>query len=112
MSLSIDPKNAALLVMDFQTGIVEMVATEKDPLLARTARLEGWQLGDVAQPCRGAPDRIVEQHAVRLVHVVRRARPARDEPGHRRQEGRLANAANPQVGVRDGQRVSGTRHVH
>jgi nicotinamidase-related amidase len=37
--LSIDPKTAALLVMDFQTAIVEMVAEEKDALLARTAAL-------------------------------------------------------------------------
>jgi len=37
--LSIDPKTAALLVMDYQTSIVEMIASEKDALLARTAEL-------------------------------------------------------------------------
>jgi nicotinamidase-related amidase len=39
MSLSIDPKNAALLVMDFQTDIVGMLPTETNSLLARTAAL-------------------------------------------------------------------------
>jgi nicotinamidase-related amidase len=37
--LTVDPKAAALLVMDFQTAIVEMVATEKDALVTRTANL-------------------------------------------------------------------------
>jgi nicotinamidase-related amidase len=37
--LSLDPKTSALLVMDFQTAVVEMVASEKDDLLARTATL-------------------------------------------------------------------------
>ncbi|MGH6877728.1 MAG: cysteine hydrolase family protein [Rhizomicrobium sp.] len=37
--LHIDPKTAALLVMDFQTLIVEGFASDKDALLARTARL-------------------------------------------------------------------------
>ncbi len=36
---TIDPKTSALLVMDFQTAAVEMVPTEKDGLLARTAML-------------------------------------------------------------------------
>jgi len=36
---AVDPKAAALLVMDFQTAIVEMVATEKEALLTRTANL-------------------------------------------------------------------------
>lgn len=36
---TIDPKTSALLVMDFQTTVVEMVPTEKEGLLARTARL-------------------------------------------------------------------------
>jgi nicotinamidase-related amidase len=39
MSLSIDPKTAALLVMDFQTAVVAMVPTENDSLLPRTAKL-------------------------------------------------------------------------
>ena len=37
--LSIDPKTSALLVMDFQTAVVEMVPADSDALLARTARL-------------------------------------------------------------------------
>jgi len=37
--LSLDPRSAALLVMDFQTSIVDMIATEKETLLARTASL-------------------------------------------------------------------------
>ena len=37
--LHLDPKTSALLVMDFQTAILEMVPADKDPLLARTARL-------------------------------------------------------------------------
>jgi nicotinamidase-related amidase len=37
--LTVDPKAAALLVMDFQTAVVEMFATEKDALLTRTANL-------------------------------------------------------------------------
>jgi nicotinamidase-related amidase len=40
-TLLIDPKTAALLVMDFQTLIVEGFADGKDELLARTARLIG-----------------------------------------------------------------------
>ncbi len=38
-ALSLDRKTSALLVMDFQVAIVEMVGTEKDTLLARTASL-------------------------------------------------------------------------
>ncbi len=38
-SLSLDPMTSALLVMDFQTSIVEGFAADKDALLARTARL-------------------------------------------------------------------------
>ena len=34
-----DPKTSALLVMDFQTAVVEMVAAEKDALLSRTSKL-------------------------------------------------------------------------
>jgi len=37
--LFLDPKTSALLVMDFQTAVVEMIAAEKDALLARTAKL-------------------------------------------------------------------------
>ena len=37
--LSLDPRTSALLVMDFQTSIVEGFAAEKDALLARTAAL-------------------------------------------------------------------------
>jgi nicotinamidase-related amidase len=35
--LSLNPETSALLVMDFQTGVVEMVATGSDALLPRTA---------------------------------------------------------------------------
>ena len=35
----IDPKSTALLAMDFQTLIVDGYATDKEPLLSRTARL-------------------------------------------------------------------------
>ncbi len=38
-NLTLDPKTSALLVMDFQTAVVEMVAIDKDALLARTAKL-------------------------------------------------------------------------
>jgi nicotinamidase-related amidase len=37
--LVLDPETAALLVMDFQTAVVEMIAAGGDGLLARTARL-------------------------------------------------------------------------
>jgi nicotinamidase-related amidase len=37
--LQLDPKTSALLIMDFQTSIVDLVAAGKDELLARTARL-------------------------------------------------------------------------
>lgn len=37
--IELDPKTAALLVMDFQTTIVDSFATDKDALLARTANL-------------------------------------------------------------------------
>lgn len=36
---TVDPKSAALLVMDFQSAVVEMVPTDGEALLARTARL-------------------------------------------------------------------------
>jgi nicotinamidase-related amidase len=36
---TVDPRTSALLVMDFQTAVVDMVATEKEPLLARTAKV-------------------------------------------------------------------------
>jgi nicotinamidase-related amidase len=38
-SLSFDAKTAALLVMDFQTTIIDGYAADKEALLARTARL-------------------------------------------------------------------------
>jgi nicotinamidase-related amidase len=38
-SLALDHKTSALLVMDFQTAVVEMVATEREPLLSRTSEL-------------------------------------------------------------------------
>jgi nicotinamidase-related amidase len=37
--LHVDPKSAALLVMDFQTAIVDMITTDGEALLARTATL-------------------------------------------------------------------------
>ncbi len=37
--LSLDPKTSALLVMDVQTAVVEMIAIDKDALLERTAKL-------------------------------------------------------------------------
>jgi nicotinamidase-related amidase len=37
--LQLDPKTSALLVMDFQTAIVDMVPADREALLARTARL-------------------------------------------------------------------------
>lgn len=37
--LQLDPKTSALLIMDFQTSIVDLVAADKDALLARTAGL-------------------------------------------------------------------------
>jgi nicotinamidase-related amidase len=37
--LTIDPTTTALLVMDFQAAVVDMVPADKDALLARTARL-------------------------------------------------------------------------
>jgi nicotinamidase-related amidase len=52
--LTVDPKTAALFVMDFQTAVVEMVATEKDALLERTAKLL-----DAARQAR-----------MRVIHVV------------------------------------------
>jgi nicotinamidase-related amidase len=37
--IALDPGTSALLVMDFQTAVVEMVPADKDSLLPRTARL-------------------------------------------------------------------------
>ena len=37
--LTLDPKTCALLVMDVQTAVVEMVPSDKNALLARTAKL-------------------------------------------------------------------------
>jgi nicotinamidase-related amidase len=39
MSTTIDPKTSALLVMDFQNSIVQMVDAGRDELLSRTAKL-------------------------------------------------------------------------
>lgn len=36
---SLDPRTSALLVMDFQTFVVDMIPTDKEALLARTASL-------------------------------------------------------------------------
>lgn len=52
--LSLDPKTSALLVMDFQTGIVEMIASGQKELLERTAALLG----------------AARQSGMRVVHVV------------------------------------------
>jgi nicotinamidase-related amidase len=38
-SITLDPKTSALLVMDFQSAIVEMAAADKEALLGRTAKL-------------------------------------------------------------------------
>jgi nicotinamidase-related amidase len=37
--LSIDPRTSALLLMDFQTFVVDMITTDKETLLAHTASL-------------------------------------------------------------------------
>jgi nicotinamidase-related amidase len=50
-SLAIDPKTSALLVMDFQKAVVEMVPTESDALLARTAQL--------IEACRKAGTKVI-----------------------------------------------------
>jgi|HubBroStandDraft_6_1064221.scaffolds.fasta_scaffold2746390_2 nicotinamidase-related amidase len=39
MNPTLDPKTPALLVMDFQTRVVEMLGAGADVLLARTASL-------------------------------------------------------------------------
>ncbi len=52
--LALDPKSSALLVMDFQTAVVEMVPADREALLARTARL--------IEAARGA--------GVRVIYVV------------------------------------------
>ena len=49
--LALDPRTAALLVMDFQTAVVEMVTTGDGGLLPRTARL--------AQAARDAGMRVI-----------------------------------------------------
>jgi nicotinamidase-related amidase len=38
-SITLDPETSALLVMDFQSAIVEMAAADKEALLGRTAKL-------------------------------------------------------------------------
>jgi nicotinamidase-related amidase len=49
--LSLDPKTSALLVMDFQTAVVGMIATGKEALLLRTSKL--------IEAARGAGIRII-----------------------------------------------------
>jgi len=39
MSLALDPKTTALLVMDMQSAVLDMVADKKDALLAQTSKL-------------------------------------------------------------------------
>ena len=48
---SLDPKTSALLVMDFQTAVVGMIATGNDALLSRTSKL--------IEAARGAGMRII-----------------------------------------------------
>jgi nicotinamidase-related amidase len=38
-ALTVDPKTSALLVMDFQIGVVDMISEDRDGLLARTGEL-------------------------------------------------------------------------
>ncbi len=49
--LSLDPKTSALLVMDFQTAVVGMIATGNDALLLRTSTL--------IEAARGAGMRVI-----------------------------------------------------
>ena len=55
-------------------------------------------------------DRVVEQHPVRLVHVVHGARPGGQHPRQRRRHGRFTKCADSQVGRRDRQLVLGAHH--
>jgi len=63
MTLAIDTKSSALLVMDFQTSIVEAFAVDQDALLARTA--------DVITAARRA--------SLRVIYVVVGFRPGYPE---------------------------------
>lgn len=75
--LSIDPATAALLVMDFQTLILDGHAADKDPLLARTARLL-----DAARAAR-----------MRVIYVVVGFRPGFPEVSARNMSFRAIKAA-------------------
>jgi nicotinamidase-related amidase len=82
--LTIDPKTAALLVMDFQTDIVAMVGADQEALLSRTAKLI---------------DR-VRQAGARVIYVVVGFRPGHPEVSPRnasfatlRETGRFAAGA-------------------
>ena len=68
-TLSIDPKTSALLVMDFQTAIVEGFAPNKDALLSRT--------GDLIEGARKAK--------MRVIYVVVGFRPGYPEVSPRNQ---------------------------
>jgi nicotinamidase-related amidase len=63
MTLVLDPRTTALLVMDMQSGIVDMVADHKEALLAQTSKLL-----DTARKA-----------SVRVVHVVVGFRPGYPE---------------------------------
>jgi len=80
-------------------------------VLTRAARLERGHRGRPAPAGDGHPGRVVEQHAVGLVHVVRRARAAAEQPGHRRRHRRLAQPGHRQAGLADGQLVARTHHA-
>ena len=67
--LSLDPKTSALLVMDYQTAVVEMIGAAGDALLARTAGL--------LAAARGA--------SMRVLHVVVGFRPGYPEVSPRNQ---------------------------
>ncbi len=68
-SITFDPKTSALLVMDFQNAIVEMVGTGKDALLTETAKLI-----DAARKC-----------GMRLIYIVVGFRPGYPEGSPRNQ---------------------------
>jgi nicotinamidase-related amidase len=88
-SLAIDPKTAALLVMDFQTWIVDSFSSDKEALLARTTELV----------------RAARASAMRVIYVVVGFRPGFPEVSPRnqsfgaiRQSGRFA-AGDPGVEI-------------
>jgi nicotinamidase-related amidase len=81
MPLELEPRRAALLVMDMQSGILERVADEKNALIERTSKL--------LEAARSA--------GVRVIHVVVGFRPGYPEVSSRnvgfasvRDSGRLA----------------------